>query len=59
MGDKLKQTRLAAGLTQKQLAELIGCSQQHIARWEAGREPGALTLKKIAVALRCSMDDLV
>ena len=59
MGEKLKRARQAAGLTQVQLAERIGCTQVDISRWEAGREPGALTLKKIAAALGCSMDDLV
>ena len=60
MGEKLKQARQAAGLTQAQLAERIGCLQKDISRWEAGiHEPGALTLKKMATALGCSMDDLV
>lgn len=59
MGDKLRQARIAAGLTQKQLADLIGGTQVDVARWEAGREPKALTLKKLADALNCKMDDLV
>jgi transcriptional regulator with XRE-family HTH domain len=59
MGEKLKQARQRAGLTQAQLAEKVGCSQHHISRWEAGLEPKALTLKKLAQALGCSMDDLV
>lgn len=59
MGDKLKEARRAAGMTQAQLAERIGCLQKDISRYESGREPGALTLKKIAIALGCSMDDLV
>lgn len=60
MGDKLQMARLVAGLTQAQLAEKVGCTQKDISRWEAGlHEPGARTLKKLAEALRCSMDDLV
>ena len=60
MGEKLKAARLAAGLTQAQLAEAVGCLQKDISRYESGQhEPGALTLKKMAQALRCSMDDLV
>lgn len=59
MGEKLKAARMAAGLTQAQLAEKIGCSQHHICRWEAGQEPRALTLKNLAQALGCTMDDLV
>ena len=60
MGEKLKAARLAAGLTQTQLAEAVGCKQKDISRYESGlHEPGALTLKKIAQVLGCSMDVLV
>lgn len=59
MGEKLRAARKAANLSQVQLAEKVGCTQKDIARWEAGREPKALTLKKLAQALGCSMDDLV
>lgn len=60
MGEKLRAARQAAGVTQVQLADAIGCRQKDIARWEAGLvEPGALTVKKMAQALGCSMDDLV
>ena len=59
MGEKLREARKAAGLTQAQLAERVGCYQKDIARWEAGLEPKALTLKNLAQALDCSMDDLV
>ena len=59
MGEKLKAARKAAGLSQVELAAMVGCHQKDIARWEAGREPKALTLKKLAQALGCSMDDLV
>lgn len=59
MGEKLRAARKAAGLTQAQLAEKVGCNQHHISRWEGGREPGALTLKKLAQVLGCKMEDLV
>ena len=60
MGEKLKTARLAAGLTQVQLAEKVGVQQRDISRWENGlREPGVLIVKKMAQALGCSMDDLV
>ena len=60
MGEKLKAARLAAGLTQAQLAEKVGCQQRDISRWENGlREPVASTLKKLAEAIGCSMDVLV
>lgn len=60
MGEKLKQARQRAGLTQAELAQIMGCKQKDISRWEAGQiEPGVLTVKKMAQALNCSMDDLV
>lgn len=60
MGEKLRAARKAAGLTQAQLAEKIGCTQRDISRWEAGLvEPGVLIVKKMAQALGCSMDDIV
>lgn len=60
MGEKLRAARKAAGMTQAQLAEAVGCTQKDISRWESGlHEPGALTLKKMAQALGRSMDDLV
>ena len=56
----IEDMRRAAGMTQAQLADKIGCSQEHISRWETGTvTPGADTLKRIAEALGCSMDDLV
>lgn len=58
-GPKLKECRLAAGLSQKQLAEKIGQTQVDVNRWEGGRCPNALILKRLALALGCSMDDLV
>ena len=58
-GPKLKECRLAAGLSQKQLAEKIGRTQVDVNRWEGGRCPNALILKRLALALGCSMDDLV
>lgn len=60
MGDKLKAARQAAGMTQGQLAAAIGCTQRDISRWESCKvEPGVLTVKKMAQALGCSMDDIV
>ena len=60
MGDKRKAARQAAGMTQGQLAEAIGCRVKDISRWENGHvEPGVLTVKKIAQVLGCGMDELV
>lgn len=52
--------RKAAGLTQVQLAKLVGCTQVDISRWEAGiHTPTVAILKKIAAALDCAVSDLV
>lgn len=60
MGEKLKNTRRAIGLTQRQLAVEIGCNAKDISRWENEKvEPGVLTVKKIAKILGCRIDDLV
>lgn len=56
----IKKARTEAGLTQVQLAEKMGCSQQEIQRWEAGRvSPTAKTLKKLAEAIGCNPGDLI
>lgn len=56
----LARLRIERGLTQKQLAQMIGSHQQIVARWENGeRNPGTKSLKKLAAALECSIDDLM
>ena len=46
----LIQARLAAGLTQEELARRMGTSQSAIARMEAGHKPSLKTLEKFARA---------
>lgn len=56
----VKEMRKKRGLTQKQLAELLGVKQSNISRWESGVYlPNAATLKKMADALNCRIDDLI
>jgi len=52
-GARLKQARLAAGLTQASLAELVGVKQAvSVARWESGeRQPDYETLERLASIL--------
>ena len=59
MGEELKKARKEKGMTQKQLAALVGCDQREISRWECGREPGAKMLKRLAKALGVPMETLV
>lgn len=51
--------RLAKGLTQAQLAEIVGCRQVDISLWENGvRQPSAKSAIKLAHALNCRMEEL-
>lgn len=52
--------RMAAGITQAQLAEAVGVKPQHIGRWERGeRKPKLEPLMKIAKVIGCKVDDLL
>lgn len=60
IGEKIKTLRLDKGLSQKQLGQLMGVSQQMIAQYEKGaREPKLSTLEKFADSLEVPLDDLV
>ena len=52
--------RKEAGLTQKQLANLLGLKRSSISKWENGAsKPRAETLKKRADLLNCTVDELL
>lgn len=52
LGSRVRSLRLLAGLTQRQLAERMGCHQPQIACLEAGEaRPSLTTLERLAVAL--------
>lgn len=52
--------RIAAGLTQVQLAEMIGCNVNAITRWENGQfAPKGQNLLKLAAALKCDPQKLL
>lgn len=57
----LQEMREKRRLTQAQLAALSGVTQQAISKIENGERPnpGALTLYKLAEALKCSIYDLI
>ena len=60
MGKKIKSMRKKRGLTQKQLAELLGVKQQNVSDWERSlRSPSVKNLKKLSEILNCQIDDLV
>lgn len=56
----LRDRRLAADLTQEQLAHLIGVSKTRISEYENNEvNMSAVTLKKLAVACNCEMEDIL
>ena len=60
INEYIKSHRLAAGLSQKELGELVGVSQQAIAQYEKGQNsPRTDTIKKIAKALNLSFTEFL
>jgi transcriptional regulator with XRE-family HTH domain len=58
--DKIKTNRKNKGLSQKQLAEMVGINTSHLSRLENGRyQPSVEVLKKLADALQVSTDYLL
>ena len=56
----IKQFRKKAGLTQPELAQLLGVSFSTLRRWEAyGGQPRADELRKLCEVLGCSESDLL
>lgn len=60
MENRIKELRKARGLTMKQLAELVGTSNQQISHLEKGRRRLTLEwMERIAKALDCQPADLL
>ena len=60
IGERLKAVRKAKGITQRELAQLIGVSEGAVKTWEQETsEPTAGALVSIAVALGVSIDYIV
>jgi predicted transcriptional regulator len=56
IADKVSERRMAMGMSQRELAELVGTTQSAIARLErGGRPPRIDTLLRIAEALDCDL----
>jgi transcriptional regulator with XRE-family HTH domain len=56
IADQVSERRQAQGLSQRELAELVGTTQSAIARLErGGRPPRIDTLLRIADALECEL----
>jgi transcriptional regulator with XRE-family HTH domain len=60
VGDLIREKRIAASLTQEQLAMKVRISRAQIANIEAGRtDPQLKSLRSYADALGCQMKDLI
>lgn len=58
--NRIKEFRLAKGLTQKRLGEMVGLAESTISLYEKGRhEPDMQTLGKFADILETTVDDLI
>lgn len=60
LGETIKELRVEKGLTQPQLAKLVGVSNGMISIWENNiNEPKASYVKKLATALEVTCDYLL
>ena len=58
--DRLKQLRKVKGVTQKQLAEILGITERHYRKYEAGAvDPPTSTSVKLSDYFNVSLDYLV
>ena len=59
IGTRIKQLRLAASMTQEQLAQKLGVSAQAVSKWESGiNMPDILMLPELSVIFGVSIDEL-
>ena len=61
MGNKIKEVRKSKGITQKELAAILGVTPQAVSQFERS-DPDRFTiatLQNIATALECKVDDLI
>lgn len=59
-GDRLREARIAAGMTQEQLGFALGVTKASISAWENGREfPGFRLLPELRNTLRRPLDELI
>ena len=59
-GDQVRRLRKARGITQLELAELLGVGRGYLSQIERGkRDPGLRLVKSIADGLRISLPELL
>jgi len=57
---RIREIRKERGMTQAQLAKMVGVDQSAVAQWEAEKSgPHRNKLSKLAQALECTVDDLL
>ena len=59
IGDRIRDVRTRNEWTQEKVGEWCGLSPSHIAQFEAGRDPNAKNLKRLALGLRVTSDWLL
>ena len=60
LGENIRNARKAAGITQKQLADMLGIYQKDVSRWENNElTPNAVTFEKICKSINASADELL
>ena len=56
---RIKEFRVKKGITQSDLAKLVGVTQSAVAKWETGGfTPSTSTLFALADGLNCTVDEL-
>lgn len=56
---RIRELRQQRGITQAQLAALVGVQQNTASQWETGdRRPPSIILPRLADALGCTIDEL-
>lgn len=58
IGEQIKKHRIAKGITQEQLGQLVGVTTQAVSKWERGGTPDAELLPALAETLNVSIDAL-
>ena len=60
IGERIAQRRMALGLSQEQLGELVGRTQGNVSQWESGTSfPPTAVLSPLVEKLQCSVDWLL
>lgn len=60
LGQRIKKLREEKDMTQQNLADILGVSQQAVAKWESGKaEPDSMTMVRISNIFEVSLDYLL